>query len=221
MSITRYDLIFQIKNWYSRGSLDTVSPHSAHMMLSHHVEQARAPIYHVIASEQLSPCVMQGNFMTALPSPQPGPCIGCAPHLQPLEPAIHAGINIMTFAHSVHTQANTIKFSHQSLGNPKISTLLKATRKGFLKGCPNILEPLILRYLNLSPTTAKAALSALTMASGVCGPKPPCSSQSLPYLMHPSSLLPKLIHCVATLPGGPDVSRTRVWRYHRPQPDWG
>jgi hypothetical protein len=41
------------------------------------------------------------------------------------------------------------------LCNPKISTLLKATRKGFLKGCPNITEKLILKYLNPSPATAK------------------------------------------------------------------
>jgi hypothetical protein len=125
------------------------------MMLSHLVEHARVPIYHAMAPEQPSPCVMRGNFMTALPLLQPGPCIVHAPHLQPLEPADHAGINIMTFAHLVHTQANTIKFAHQSLGNPKISTWLKATHKGFLKGCPNIFESLILQYLNPSPTTTK------------------------------------------------------------------
>ena len=41
------------------------------------------------------------------------------------------------------------------LCNPKISTLLKATRKGFLKGCPKISKKLILKYLNPSPATAK------------------------------------------------------------------
>jgi hypothetical protein len=41
------------------------------------------------------------------------------------------------------------------LCNPKILTLLKAIRKGFLKGCPNINEKLILKYLNPSPATAK------------------------------------------------------------------
>jgi hypothetical protein len=59
------------------------------------------------------------------------------------------------FAHSISTRANKLKFAHQSLCNPKISTLLKATRKGFLKGCPNITETLILKYLNPSPATAK------------------------------------------------------------------
>ncbi len=39
--------------------------------------------------------------------------------------------------------------------NQKISTLLKATRRGFLKGCPNLTEKLIVKYLNPSPATAK------------------------------------------------------------------
>ncbi len=64
-------------------------------------------------------------------------------------------INWATFAHSIHTGANAVKFAHQSLGNPKISTLMKALRKGFLKGCPNIHEESVAKYLNPSPTTAK------------------------------------------------------------------
>ena len=52
--------------------------------------------------------------------------------------------NVAVFAHSISTQANKVKFAHQSLCNPKISTLLKATQKGFLKGCPNISKKLIL-----------------------------------------------------------------------------
>ena len=46
-------------------------------------------------------------------------------------------------------------FAHQSLCNPKISTLLKATRRGFVRGCPNMSAKLILKYLNPSPATAK------------------------------------------------------------------
>jgi hypothetical protein len=57
------------------------------------------------------------------------------------------------FTHSVQMQANAIKF--QLLCNPKISTLLKATWRGFLKGCTNINKKLILKYLNPSPATAK------------------------------------------------------------------
>jgi hypothetical protein len=48
-----------------------------------------------------------------------------------------------------------MKFANQSLCNPKISTLLKAVRWGFLKGCPKLSEQLILKYLNPSTATAK------------------------------------------------------------------
>ena len=68
---------------------------------------------------------------------------------------IHPGVHLASFTHSVKTRANGVKFAHQSLGNPKISTLLKAVRRGFLKGCPNLNEKLILKYLNPSPATAK------------------------------------------------------------------
>ncbi len=73
-----------------------------------------------------------------------------------MTPAYHPGINLATFTNSVRTQANAVKFAHQSLCNPKMSTLLKATRKGFLKRCPNdMTKKLIMKYLNASPGTAK------------------------------------------------------------------
>jgi hypothetical protein len=68
---------------------------------------------------------------------------------------IHPGVHLASFTHSVRTRANGVKFAYQSLCNPKISTLLKAVRRGFLKGCPNLSEKLILKYLNPSPATAK------------------------------------------------------------------
>ena len=37
------------------------------------------------------------------------------------------------FSHTVRTKANSIKFTHQSMCSPKITTLLKAIRQGFLK----------------------------------------------------------------------------------------
>jgi hypothetical protein len=40
-------------------------------------------------------------------------------------------------------------------GQSKKSSMLKAVRKGFLDGCPNINAKLILKYLNPSPATAK------------------------------------------------------------------
>jgi hypothetical protein len=87
--------------------------------------------------------------------PQPGPCLGCAPHTPIDASIIHLDVTLATFTHAVQPWANAIKFAHQSLCNPKISMLLKAVCKGFFKGCPNILESLILKYLNPSSTTAK------------------------------------------------------------------
>jgi hypothetical protein len=59
------------------------------------------------------------------------------------------------FTHTVRTKANYIKFAHQSLCSPHISTLLKAIRHGFLKGCPNLTTKGVTRYLDPSPATAK------------------------------------------------------------------
>jgi hypothetical protein len=73
----------------------------------------------------------------------------------------HTGVTLATSMHSVQTQANAIKFAHQSLCNPKISTLLKAVCRGFLKGCPNLSETLILNYLNPSSATAKGHMKRL------------------------------------------------------------
>ena len=76
-----------------------------------------------------------------------------------IDPALPDTVQHTTHsAHSISTRANKVKFAHQSLCNPKISTLLKAMRKGFLKGCPNISEKLILKYLNPSPATAKGQM---------------------------------------------------------------
>jgi hypothetical protein len=62
---------------------------------------------------------------------------------------------IAFFTHSIRTRMNAVQFTHQLLGNPCISTLLKAVRHGFLNGCPNMSEKLVLKYLNPSPATAK------------------------------------------------------------------
>jgi hypothetical protein len=62
---------------------------------------------------------------------------------------------VASFTHSIKTRANGVKFAHQSLRNPKISTLLKTVRRGFLDGCPNLSEKLINKHLNAGPATAK------------------------------------------------------------------
>ena len=86
---------------------------------------------------------------------QTGPCMAHAlqfPMNNDITPKLP---EMATFTHSVRTRANAIKFAHQSLCNPTILSLTKALRRGFLKGCPNIYQELVVKYLNPSPTTAK------------------------------------------------------------------
>jgi hypothetical protein len=45
---------------------------------------------------------------------------------------------IATFTHLVRTRMNAVKFAHQLLGNPPISTLLKAVRQGSSKDVPTL-----------------------------------------------------------------------------------
>jgi hypothetical protein len=69
-------------------------------------------------------------------------------HVQP-------AVQIAFFAHTVQTKANSIRFAHQSLCSPRISTLLNAIKRGYLKGCPNLMAHGVNKYLNPSPATAK------------------------------------------------------------------
>jgi hypothetical protein len=66
-------------------------------------------------------------------------------------PTIELGL----FSHTVRTKANSIKFAHQLMCSPRITTLLKAIRRGFLKECPNLSAKGVTQYLNPSPATAK------------------------------------------------------------------
>ncbi len=54
--------------------------------------------------------------------PQSTPVVDSALHDYP---EIHPGITMANFTHSMKTRANGVKVAHQSLCNPKISTLLK------------------------------------------------------------------------------------------------
>ncbi len=65
--------------------------------------------------------------------------------------------------------------------DPKISTLLKAVRKDFLKGCPNLSEKLIFKYHNPSPATAKGHMKR--PRHGIKSTRP---KQKLPLVRHPS-----------------------------------
>jgi hypothetical protein len=135
---------------WTTPSLVTIGPYSARMMQSRQLGYATVTSTAMVPI-RLSTCMMQDNLETAPTLPQPGPCIGRAPHPPEKASDIHPGIDIAAFTHLVQTRANTVNFAHQSLCNPKISTLLKATWRDFLKRCPNLNERLIVNYLNPSP----------------------------------------------------------------------
>jgi hypothetical protein len=67
----------------------------------------------------------------------------------------HSATQIAFFTHIVRNKANSICFAHQSLRSPCTSTHLKAIRRGYLKGCPNLTAKGVSKYLNPSPATAK------------------------------------------------------------------
>jgi hypothetical protein len=104
---------------------------------------------------RISPGSNSVKHETESTQPPASPCIACAP--QPTLPIANTPTwgELATFMHSVQTGANAVKFANQSLCNPKIYSLMKALRKGFLQGCPNLNKELVTKYLNPSSATAK------------------------------------------------------------------
>jgi hypothetical protein len=128
-------------------------------------------------------------------------------------------IDMAVFTHSVRTQANAVKFAHQSLCNLKISTLMKALKKGFLKGCPNISKTLVTKYLNPSPATAKGHMKRPKKGIRSTIPKPkqakelptgPCLP--LPCLSQPTA--PPIVRQSARIPGPSLPSNNRSQHHH-------
>ena len=87
--------------------------------------------------------------MPMLTCPKLASARACPPVAPPASPQLAA------FAHTVRTKANSIKFAHQSFCSPRLSTFLKAIRRGFLKGCPNLSATGVTKYLNPSPASTK------------------------------------------------------------------
>ena len=69
---------------------------------------------------------------------QAGPCMARPPQFPASMAPQAKNVNVAMFTHSVRTRANAVKFSHQSMCNPTILSLMKALQKGYLKGCPNL-----------------------------------------------------------------------------------
>ena len=96
-------------------------------------------------------------------------------------------VSVAAFTHSIRTRENAVKFAHQSLGNPKISTLLKALKKNFLKGCPNMTIELVNKYLNASPATTKGHMKRPKKGIRSTTPRPNKNATVVPL---PDPILP-------------------------------
>jgi hypothetical protein len=123
------------------------------------------------------------HAMSTLPSAAPD---FANAHAQP-------GVQIAFFAHTVRTKANSIRFAHQSLCSPCISTLLKAIKHGCLKGCPNLTAHGVNKYLNPSPATAKGHMKCPRQGIRSTRRVPPVPS---PSVMR-SRIVPEVIHPIA------------------------
>jgi hypothetical protein len=62
---------------------------------------------------------------------------------------------LASFLYHRTTKTNAVKFMHQSLCNPPITSLLKAINTGFLRGAPHLNAKSICKYLMPSPATSK------------------------------------------------------------------
>jgi len=111
---------------------------------------------------------------------------------------------IAAFTHSVRTRLNAIRFTHQALGNPKISTLLKAVRRGFLKGCPNLSETLILKYLNPSPATAKGHMKRPRQGIRSTTPRPNRTNATGIPMINDAPIVPTAIELPTTASNATD-----------------
>jgi hypothetical protein len=74
----------------------------------------------------------QGHDLVSAQS-RADPCMARAPQFTVNTTSQAKNVDIAMFTHSIRTCANAVQFSHQSMCNPKTSSLMKALRKGILK----------------------------------------------------------------------------------------
>ena len=100
---------------------------------------------------------------------------------------------VATFAHTVRTKANATKYAHQSFCSPRLSSFLKAIRRGFLTGCPNLTSNNVTRYLNPSPASSKGHMKRPHQGIRSTRPRqPPTQRVTLPttHDSHNTMMLP-------------------------------
>ena len=143
-----------------------------------HVELQAAPSRKSCVS--LDASLMMYDPPTVAALSRPGPCIGRAPH-----------IDFAGFSYARTTKANAVKFAHQGICNPPISSLLKAIKANFLKGAPNLDLFTVRKYLMSSPATSKGhmkrprkGLRSTTKLTPkpITNPTPQCSTHTVRHV---------------------------------------
>ncbi len=131
------------------------------------------------------------NGVASKPTPSlPGPCKGRAP-----QPPFVSMPKLASFSCHQTTTANAVKFMHQSLCNPPITSLIKAINASFLCGAQHLNAKSIQKYLMPSPAMSKGHMKGPHKGLQSMTPKPthpslprlPCA----PSIHHP--IMPGLI----------------------------
>ncbi len=112
--------------------------------------------------------IPRSNSVVSKPTPsQPSPCKGCAP-----QPPFVLPPELASFSYHQIIKANAVKFTHQSLCNPPITSLIKAINAGFLYGALHLNAKSVQKYLMPSPTTSKGHMKRPCKGLQSTTPKP-------------------------------------------------
>jgi hypothetical protein len=116
------------------------------------------------------------NLVASKQTPsQPSPCKGHAP-----QPPFKPMPALALFLYHRTTKVNAVKFMHQRLCNPPITSLLNAINAGFLQGAPHLNAKSIQKYLTPSPATSKGHMKRPRKGPRSTTPKPTCQSFPCP-----------------------------------------
>eukprot|EP00984_Skeletonema_dohrnii_P005375 scaffold1892_cov85-Skeletonema_dohrnii-CCMP3373.AAC.2 len=102
-------------------------------------------------------------------------------------------------AYTLPTKQQAVVFMHQCLGSPPISSLLKASRLGFLKSFPHLSPSDITRHLAPSPATAKGHLRRIRKNHRSTKPKHQPSPSIIPPQPQPVPPQECNMFCLAVL----------------------
>ena len=103
----------------------------------------------------------------------------------------HATLERASFWYHQTNKENDVKFMHQSLCNPPISSLLRAINAGFLKGAPHLTAKTVQKCLMPSPATSKGHIEqpCIDLRSTTPKIKPTPATAPFPRRYHGPSLL--------------------------------